>query len=260
MVTAHMIKFQIFTQKSFKYLLVLALKCCIFVYALFWRIKSHNIIVHQHRITYIDYGVWVGLYTEDQFNRTLTLHFNGRKNDTTVTWMKDGVTLSSQSSDYTIQTEYSGNMNGVTSITFDVEFLSRSLNGLYTVEVVNSNTAVPEQDRRANYSFRINAIGELVNFQALISVLFYTSFLLKYALLRQCPNAFDTYVIVTNYSKAHHLRQWSLFKYVSQCLLVVYILYFIVCIIMYFFLVSIFSLKLKSLHTLYRLFQLLISA
>ena len=99
----------------------------------------------------------------DNFNRTISLQFTGRAGDTsTVTWLRDGDLLqpSPTAAGYMITTGYSGNTEGSTSLVFTEDFLSRSLEGRYTVTVENNNDVIPEQDRRENFSFQVTVTGE----------------------------------------------------------------------------------------------------
>ena len=98
----------------------------------------------------------------DNFNSTISLQFTGRAGDTsTVTWVRDGDLLQpSPTAGYMITTEYSGNTEGSTSLVFTEAFLSRSLEGRYTVTVENNNDVIPEQDRRENFSFQVTVTGE----------------------------------------------------------------------------------------------------
>ena len=86
--------------------------------------------------------------------------YTGRSGDTsTVSWTKDGENLPFTGTDYAIETTYSG-FTATTSLIFTADYLSRSLEALYSVIIFNSNDVIHESNKTATTSFTILVTGK----------------------------------------------------------------------------------------------------
>ena len=100
-------------------------------------------------------------FTGDNFNRSISVSYSGREEDTSeVIWRKDGETLGTSGTGYVIETDYPADLTATTSLDFTGQFLSRSFGGNYDVIISNNNDVIPESDRTASVSFTISVTGE----------------------------------------------------------------------------------------------------
>ena len=91
------------------------------------------------------------------------MEFQGRaEQNTTVTWLKDGVPLSQENSQRRIETVFqSEQLRGTSSLVFDP--ISRRDMGVYRMVLDSSLGAdvFPDAERRAETNFQLDVVGEL---------------------------------------------------------------------------------------------------